>query len=41
MKQDIKSLRPEELKRQLAEMGEKSFRAKQIFVWLHRGGHVL
>ena len=37
MKQDIKSLRPEELKCQLAEMGEKPFRAKQIFVWLHRG----
>ena len=37
MKQDIKSLRPEELKRQLTELGEKPFRARQIFVWLHRG----
>jgi len=37
MKQDIKSLRPEELKRQLVEMGEKAFRAKQVFTWLHRG----
>lgn len=37
MKQDIKSLLPEELKRQLLEMGEKPFRAKQIFTWLHRG----
>ncbi len=37
MKQDIKSLLPEELKRQLAELGEKPFRARQIFTWLHRG----
>ena len=37
MKQDIKSLLPEELKRQLVEMGEKAFRARQVFTWLHRG----
>ena len=37
MKQDIKSLLPEELKRQLVELGEKPFRARQIFTWLHRG----
>ena len=36
-KLDIKSLLPEELKRQLVEMGEKPFRTKQIFTWLHRG----
>ena len=28
---------PEELKQALAEMGEKPFRAGQIFSWLHRG----
>ena len=28
---------PEELGRALAEMGEKSFRAGQVFSWLHRG----
>ena len=37
MKQDIKSLRLEELQRQLAELGEKPFRARQVFRWLHRG----
>ena len=37
MKQDIKSLRLEELKRQLTELGEQAFRAKQVFRWLHRG----
>jgi len=37
MKQDIKSFNQEELKRVLAQMNEPAFRAKQIFVWLHRG----
>ena len=37
VKQDIKSLLPEELKRQLVELGEKPFRTKQVFTWLHRG----
>ncbi len=35
MKHDIKSLDLDELKVQLSEIGEKPFRAKQIFVWLH------
>ena len=35
MKTDIKSLTFEELKEALAAMGEKSFRAKQIYSWLH------
>ncbi|HBB19202.1 MAG TPA: 23S rRNA (adenine(2503)-C(2))-methyltransferase RlmN, partial [Ruminococcus sp.] len=34
-KTDILSLTPEELAEQLALMGEKKFRAKQIFQWLH------
>ena len=32
---DIRSLYPEELKTVLAEMGEKPFRADQLFSWLH------
>ncbi len=32
---DIRSLYPEELKTILAEMGEKPFRADQLFSWLH------
>ncbi len=35
MKRDIKSLSLSELKNELTEIGEKSFRAKQIFVWIH------
>ena len=34
---EIKSLTIEELRAALADMGEKPFRAGQIFVWLHRG----
>jgi 23S rRNA (adenine2503-C2)-methyltransferase len=34
---DIKSLLPEELTRQLCEMGEPAFRGKQVFVWLSKG----
>ena len=30
-------LYPEELKQRLAEMGEKPFRAAQVFSWLHKG----
>ncbi|MBR3109070.1 MAG: 23S rRNA (adenine(2503)-C(2))-methyltransferase RlmN [Clostridia bacterium] len=30
-------LYPEELKQRLAEMGEKPFRAGQVFSWLHKG----
>ena len=32
---DILSLLPEELEQLILEMGEKKFRAKQIFSWLH------
>ena len=35
MKIDIKSLSLEELKEQVALIGEKPFRAKQIYEWLH------
>lgn len=38
MKQDIKSMNLSELESALEEMGEKKFRAKQIFIWLHKGG---
>lgn len=34
---DIKSMLPEELGAWLKELGQPSFRAKQIFQWLHRG----
>lgn len=32
---DIKSMTPEELEAFLKELGEKPFRAKQIYDWLH------
>lgn len=35
-KRDIKSYNLIELKEQMEEMGEKAFRAKQIFEWLHK-----
>ncbi len=37
MKQDIKSMCLEEIAQVLKEMGEPSYRAKQIYVWLHKG----
>ena len=37
MKQDIKSMALEELDLFFREMGQPSFRAKQVFTWLHRG----
>lgn len=37
MKQDIKSMNLPELATALEAMGEKKFRAKQVFTWLHRG----
>ena len=37
MKQDIKSMNLAELEAALEAMGEKKFRAKQIFSWLHKG----
>ena len=35
---DIKSLTPEELGEEMEALGERSFRAKQIFEWLHEKG---
>ena len=35
MKKDIKSLSYDELSAELKAMGEPSFRAKQIYAWLH------
>lgn len=37
MKQDIKSMNLAELQEALKALGEPAFRAKQVFVWLHRG----
>lgn len=37
MKQDIKSMNYTEISAALKELGEPAFRAKQIFVWLHKG----
>lgn len=36
MKKDIKSMTVEELKDEMLEMGEKSFKAGQIYSWLHK-----
>lgn len=38
MKTDIKSLNTEELKAEIESLGEKSFKAKQIYSWLHKRG---
>ena len=38
MKKDIKSLTCEELKAEIEGIGEKSFKAKQIYSWLHKRG---
>ena len=32
---DIKSLTMEELEQELVKLGEKKFRAKQVYQWLH------
>ncbi len=37
MKQDLKSMTMAEMSNAFAELGEKKFRAKQVFTWLHRG----
>ena len=37
MREDIKSLTPEELGQRLHALGEPGFRAKQVFAWLHKG----
>ena len=34
-KTDIKSMNLEELKTFFSDMGEKAFRAKQVYEWLH------
>ena len=33
---DVKSMTMEELKEFMTEIGEKPFRAKQIYAWLHQ-----
>lgn len=38
MKKDIKSLSLTELKTEMENIGEKSFKAKQIYSWLHKRG---
>ena len=37
MKQDLKSMNYTEIAQVLKDMGEPAFRAKQVFVWLHKG----
>ena len=37
MKQDLKSMNYTEIAQALKDMGEPAFRAKQVFVWLHKG----
>ena len=37
MKLDIKSMTLDEMQAAFAELGEPKFRAKQVFVWLHKG----
>ena len=37
MKQDIKSMTLAQMQEAFAAMGEPKFRAKQVFVWLHKG----
>ena len=37
MKQDIKSMTPEELQAELSALGEPKFRSGQVFSWLHSG----
>lgn len=38
MKTDIKSLSLDELKTEMEDLGEKAFKAKQIYSWLHKHG---
>ena len=40
MKQDIKSMTLDEITQAFTELGEPKFRAKQVFVWLHKGADV-
>lgn len=41
MKKDIKSLSLDELKEEIAALGEKQFKAGQIYSWLHKRGAVV
>ena len=36
-KADILSMTPEELSEFVCSLGEKAFRAKQLFSWMHKG----
>ena len=38
MKTDIKSYTLDELKCEMEKLGEKAFKAKQIYSWLHKRG---
>ena len=38
MKKDIKSMSLTELKDEMLSIGEKSFKATQIYSWLHKHG---
>jgi len=37
MKLDLKSMTQQEMAQAFSAMGEPSFRAKQVFTWLHKG----
>ena len=37
MKEDLKSMTLAEMEAAFAALGEPKFRAKQVFVWLHKG----
>ncbi|MBQ1264655.1 MAG: 23S rRNA (adenine(2503)-C(2))-methyltransferase RlmN, partial [Oscillospiraceae bacterium] len=37
MKTDLKSMTIAQMQEAFAELGEPKFRAKQVFVWLHKG----
>lgn len=37
MKQDLKSMNEAEIAQALRDMGEPAFRARQVFLWLHKG----
>ncbi|MCL2079359.1 MAG: 23S rRNA (adenine(2503)-C(2))-methyltransferase RlmN [Oscillospiraceae bacterium] len=37
MKKDVKSMLPDELEEYFLKIGEKRYRAKQVFSWLHKG----
>ena len=39
-KADILSMTPEELSEFVVGLGEKSFRAKQLFSWMHKGAQI-